>query len=64
MNGRETGSALNASLLLDGEDRILEGNRDAELMKWIDLFERDKNEAGLTFWYETHKGIQESLREF
>ena len=31
MNERETGSALNASLLLDGEDRILEGNRDAEV---------------------------------
>ena|GEM_PF-1250725 len=31
MNGRESGSALNASLLLDGEDRILEGNRDAEV---------------------------------
>jgi PAS domain S-box-containing protein len=31
VNGRATGSALNASLLLDGEDRILEGNRDAEV---------------------------------
>jgi len=30
LNGRDT-SALNASILLDGEDRILEGNRDAEV---------------------------------
>jgi len=31
MNAREAGSALNASLLLDGEGKILEGNRDAEI---------------------------------
>lgn len=31
MDGRDAGTALNASLLLDGEDRILEGNRDAEV---------------------------------
>jgi PAS domain S-box-containing protein len=31
MDGKDTASALNASLLLDNEDRILEGNRDAEV---------------------------------
>jgi PAS domain S-box-containing protein len=31
LNGRDAATALNASLLLDGEDRILEGNRDAEV---------------------------------
>ncbi|MBC7247648.1 MAG: PAS domain-containing protein [Actinobacteria bacterium] len=31
MKEREGGSALHASLLLDGEERILEGNRDAEV---------------------------------
>ncbi len=31
MNGRDASAAMNASLLLDGEDRILEGNRDAEV---------------------------------
>jgi len=36
---------------------------DAELVKWIDSFETDKTEASLGFWYEMHKGIQESLRE-
>jgi glyceraldehyde-3-phosphate dehydrogenase (ferredoxin) len=37
---------------------------DEELTKWIDMFETDKDEAALSFWYEMHKGIQESLREF
>jgi glyceraldehyde-3-phosphate dehydrogenase (ferredoxin) len=44
--------------------RDIAGNKDADLLKWIERFEQDKNEAGLEFWYETHKGIQESLREF
>jgi glyceraldehyde-3-phosphate dehydrogenase (ferredoxin) len=35
-----------------------------ELDKWIDLFRKDKKEAALSYWYEIHKGIQESLREF
>ncbi|HEX7550891.1 MAG TPA: aldehyde ferredoxin oxidoreductase C-terminal domain-containing protein [Candidatus Methylomirabilis sp.] len=42
----------------------VEGNNDAELLEWIDRFEKDKPEAALTFWYEIHKGIHESLREF
>jgi glyceraldehyde-3-phosphate dehydrogenase (ferredoxin) len=44
--------------------RDVEGNADAELLEWIDRFGRDKNEAALSFWYEVHKGIHESLREF
>ncbi len=40
------------------------GNDDPELLKWLDAFEKDKKEAALNFWYEIHKGIQESLREF
>jgi glyceraldehyde-3-phosphate dehydrogenase (ferredoxin) len=35
-----------------------------ELDKWIDLFRKDKKGAALDFWYEMHKGTQESLREF
>jgi len=31
---------------------------------WIAKFEADRREAALDFWYEMHKGIQESLREF
>ncbi len=37
---------------------------DEELNYWINFFEKDKKEAGLQFWYEIHKGIHESLREF
>ncbi|HSV55576.1 MAG TPA: aldehyde ferredoxin oxidoreductase C-terminal domain-containing protein [Magnetospirillaceae bacterium] len=44
--------------------RDVEGDRDPELARWIDDFEKDRREAGLTFWYETRKGIDESLREF
>jgi len=42
----------------------LENNNDTELIKWINYFEKNKYEAALSFWYEMHKGIQESLREF
>ncbi|OHB81147.1 MAG: aldehyde ferredoxin oxidoreductase [Planctomycetes bacterium RBG_16_64_10] len=42
---------------VDGEDR-------PELLTWLDKFQRDKREAALEFWYEIHKGIHESLREF
>jgi len=42
----------------------VEGNKASELMKWLQAFEKDKHEASLSFWYEIHKGIQESLKEF
>ncbi|MEW6077943.1 MAG: aldehyde ferredoxin oxidoreductase C-terminal domain-containing protein [Thermodesulfobacteriota bacterium] len=35
-----------------------------DLNRWIDFFDRDKNAAAYEFWYEIHKGIHESLREF
>ena len=38
--------------------------QDQELDNWIKAFEKDKFEAGLQFWFEIHKGIHESLREF
>lgn len=38
--------------------------KDSELEYWINAFEKDKFEAALQFWYEIHKGIHESLREF
>jgi glyceraldehyde-3-phosphate dehydrogenase (ferredoxin) len=44
--------------------RDVEGNTDKELLAWIDRFAQDKNEAALSFWYDVHKGIHESLREF
>jgi glyceraldehyde-3-phosphate dehydrogenase (ferredoxin) len=41
----------------------IEGNNDKELLKWIDQFEKDKYETAMNFWYEMHKGIQETLKE-
>ncbi|NTW23166.1 MAG: aldehyde ferredoxin oxidoreductase [Lentimicrobium sp.] len=35
-----------------------------ELDNWLIRFETDKMQASLDFWYEMHKGIHESLREF
>ena len=37
---------------------------DPELDKWIAEFEKDKREAALSFWYEIHKGIQETLADY
>ena len=44
--------------------QVLEHNTDIELSQWIQYFEKDKKEAALGFWYEMHKGILESLKEF
>ena len=44
--------------------RDVDGSTDPVLQQWLDAFERDRDEAALSFWYEVHKGITESLREF
>ncbi len=44
--------------------RDIQVNNDAQLVDWIEKFEKDPDEAGLAFWYDIHKGVQESLREF
>lgn len=44
--------------------QLVDNNHDPELVKWINSFEKDKHEAALNFWYDMHKGVQESLREF
>ncbi|MFC1572282.1 aldehyde ferredoxin oxidoreductase C-terminal domain-containing protein [Candidatus Eisenbacteria bacterium] len=44
--------------------RDVEEDHSPVLGDWLDRFERDKHEAALEFWFETLKGIQESLREF
>jgi glyceraldehyde-3-phosphate dehydrogenase (ferredoxin) len=44
--------------------RDVDGDTNPELQRWIEAFEKDKNEAGLSFWYEMRKGIDESLRAF
>lgn len=43
---------------------LVENINDPELSKWVEAFEKDKNAAGLEFWYEIHKGAQETLKEF
>ena len=45
-------------------ERDVAGNTDPELLKWIDAFRKDKTEASLSYWYEIHKGVHETLREF
>ena len=43
--------------------REVEGDRDGDIERWLAAFDRDPGEAALDFWYETLKGIDESLRE-
>ena len=44
--------------------RDVEGDASPELAAWIAAFEKDPHEAGLDFWFEIRKGIDESLRDF
>ena len=44
--------------------REVDNDRNPELASWLEKFDRDRFEAALEFWYETLKGIDESLREF
>lgn len=41
-----------------------DGDNNPKLLEWLKRFNDDKNKAALDFWYEIHKGIHESLREF
>ncbi len=45
-------------------ERSVSGSDSPELASWIERFEKDKSEAGLDWWFEMRKGIDESLREF
>lgn len=44
--------------------RDVEHDASPELQHWIEAFEQDRGEAGLAWWYEMRKGIDESLRAF
>ncbi|MBN2026482.1 MAG: PAS domain-containing protein [Actinobacteria bacterium] len=57
MNGRDT-VTLNASLLLDEEDRILEGNRDAEV-----FLEKPLEEVRKTPLYKANPPLYSALKE-
>jgi len=41
-----------------------DGVDDPSLRDWLKRFSDDKYKAALDFWYDIHKGIHESLREF
>jgi glyceraldehyde-3-phosphate dehydrogenase (ferredoxin) len=40
------------------------GVQGKEIDYWLDYFGRDKKLAALDYWYEIHKGVHETLREF
>ena len=42
----------------------IDNDKHPDLSIWLDKFDRDRIEAARDFWYETLKGIDESLREF
>lgn len=42
----------------------VDGDPHPELAAWLENFAADRQEAAKEFWYETLKGIDESLREF
>ncbi|MDX9709011.1 MAG: aldehyde ferredoxin oxidoreductase N-terminal domain-containing protein [Trichloromonas sp.] len=42
----------------------VDGEEHPELASWLERFEQDRMEAARDFWYDTLKGIDESLREF
>jgi glyceraldehyde-3-phosphate dehydrogenase (ferredoxin) len=44
--------------------RDVENKGNRELDRWISAFDEDPGEAALDFWFETKKGIDESLRDF
>ena len=59
-------SARNSEILfsfLKKQHEITNGSNQI-LADWIAKFESDMNGAAMDFWYEIHKGLHESLREF
>lgn len=42
----------------------IHGAKGDEINYWLDYFDRDKKLAALDYWYEIHKGVHETLREF
>jgi len=59
-------SARNADLVFTflKNKKEVDGVQDPELDQWIARFEKDRSGAAFDFWYDMHKGIHESLREF
>ncbi len=46
------------------QKKLKNGDKSPELKIWLDKFNDDPKNAALDFWYEIHKGVHESLREF
>jgi glyceraldehyde-3-phosphate dehydrogenase (ferredoxin) len=44
--------------------RDVEGDANPELQRWIEAFDQDRKEAGMSWWYEMRRGIDEELRAF
>lgn len=70
INSRNSSIFWEAQRNVDFVRIFLERQRDIEkvdrpeLRYWLDEFQKDPQEAAYGFWYEIHKGIHESLREF
>lgn len=58
MDGRDAATSLDASLLLDNEDRILEGNRDAEV-----FLEKPLDEVRKTSLQQANSPLYSALKE-
>jgi glyceraldehyde-3-phosphate dehydrogenase (ferredoxin) len=44
--------------------KTLAGDKSPELKLWLGKFNENAKTAALDFWYEIHKGVHETLREF
>jgi glyceraldehyde-3-phosphate dehydrogenase (ferredoxin) len=70
INSRNSSIFWESELNFDVVETFLKRKRDAdkdaspELAYWIGRFEKDKKEAGLDYWFELRKGIDESLHDF
>lgn len=70
INSRNSSVFWESQRNIDFVRTFLQRQRDAEradrpeLLYWLDEFQKDEHEAAYSFWYEIHKGIHESLREF
>ena len=41
---------------------LIDKDNSKEMSQWLDFFKKDKKEAAMSFWFETQKGITESLQ--
>ncbi len=46
------------------DKKVLEGDTSPELLKWSAKFAENKRLAAYDFWYDIHKGVHETLKDF